>query len=35
MLACNTCGDTQDLVRIPIQPNSIEYSLMSRLTLRE
>src|ERR1035441_757699 len=29
MLPWNTCGDTQDLVRIPIQPSSIEYNFMS------
>jgi hypothetical protein len=33
VLPQNTCGDTQELVRIPIQPRSVEYNFMSRLTL--
>ncbi len=33
-LPYNTCGDAQDLVRIPIQPGSIEHNFMSQLTLR-
>jgi hypothetical protein len=34
MLPWRTCGHTQDLARIPIQPSSIESTLMSRQTLR-
>jgi len=32
MLPWNTCGDTQGLVRKPVQPSSIECNFMSRLT---
>jgi hypothetical protein len=33
MLPWNTCGDTQGLVRRPVQPSSIECNFMSRRTL--
>ncbi len=34
MLPCNTCGDTQGLVRISVQPGSVSCNFMSQLTIK-